>query len=91
MIDRKKPISDKDYIMNGLSQEHRETMQKMYELTEFFTDDEMKSKPDKVIDLFIDYCNIIYYIESENKDYSDRFIISRVNNLYKKTFRNRRY
>lgn len=71
--------------------EVNKTINKMLQIQDILLHYEKQDKKLKKGNYLIDYFLILQMIEQENVNYSDKEIIARVNNLYDKIFKSRRY
>ena len=85
-IERSKPLKD------SLSEEHRDTINKALEIQNILLYEKPNDKRfnKNNTSYLLEYIQILNYIE-DNKDYSDKIAIMRINHLYNKIFKNRRY
>ena len=81
----------KEQLFNGLSKEHKETINKMLEIQDILLinppNDKRFNKHE--FNYMIEYINILNNVQL--KDYSDEYLQNAINNLYDKIFKHRRY
>jgi hypothetical protein len=85
-----KPIK-KDQLLDDISEEHRDTINKMLELQDILINDPPNDKRFNKysINYMLDYISILNDVQY--KDYSDEYLIISINNLYNRVFKHRRY
>ena len=85
-----KPIK-KSQLLNEVSDEQKDTINKMLELQDIIINNPPNDKRFKDIDYFMEYYDIISKVQDPNVNYSDEYIVIAINSLYNKVFKHRRY
>ena len=85
-----KPIK-KNQLLNEISDEQKDTINKMLELQDIIINNPPNDKRFKDIDYFMEYYDIISKVQDPNVNYSDEYIVIAINSLYNKVFKHRRY
>ena len=80
-----------EQVFNGLSEEHRNTLNKMIEIQDILLNDPPNDKRFKrqEFNYMLEYIDIL--TDVQYTDYSDEYITNAINNLYDKIFKHRRY
>lgn len=80
-----------EQVFNGLSEEHRNTLNKMIEIQDILLNDPPNDKRFKrqEFNYMLEYIDILSNVQFT--DYSDEYITNAINNLYDKIFKHRRY
>ncbi len=80
-----------EQVFNGLSEEHRNTLNKMIEIQDILLNDPPNDKRFKrqEFNYMLEYIDILTNVQYT--DYSDEYITNAINNLYDKIFKHRRY
>ena len=80
-----------EQVFNGLSEEHRNTLNKMIEIQDILLNDPTNDKRFKrqEFNYMLEYIDILTNVQYT--DYSDEYITNAINNLYDKIFKHRRY
>jgi hypothetical protein len=84
----KSTLSDTNISLDGLTDVQIDTIKKVREIQTFLFND--KNKIHHLNDHIIEYCDICLYIDNSNKDFSDNYLIRRVNKLYNTIFKSKR-
>lgn len=81
----------KEQVINGLSEEHRNTINKMLDIQDILLNNPPNDKRFKKNEFkyMLEYINILNNVQLS--DYSDEFLANAINNLYDKIFKHRRY
>jgi len=87
-----KAYPTKEQALKGISQEHRETILKMFDIQNImFVNPPNDKRYKKHIDNYlIAYTKIIEQVQ-DDKNYSDEYVKLLINDLYDKIFKHRRY
>lgn len=87
-----KPLSEKEQLLEGLTDEHQDILLKMIEIQDALFNDEYElNYLNPKHNYMLVYFNICLLLDDEKKDFSDKCIARQVTNLYNKMFKNRRY
>ena len=80
-----------EQVFNGLSEEHRNILNKMIEIQDILLNDPPNDKRFKrqEFNYMLEYIDILSNVQFT--DYSDEYITNAINNLYDKIFKHRRY
>ena len=78
-------------LYNSLNKEHREIIDKMLEIQDILINDPPNDKKfnKNQYNYMLEYINILNNVEFS--DYSDKYLIKAIDNLYNKIFKHRRY
>ena len=81
----------KEQVINGLSEEHRQTINKMLDIQDILLKNPPNDKKFKKheFNYMLEYINILNNVELS--DYSDEYLQDAINNLYDEIFKHRRY